>query len=56
MPRMNAANTKGAYGIGMCMPMIDKISNATTMVIAERRKINLLSLIGNFIIENILDD
>jgi hypothetical protein len=38
------------------MPMMDKISNATTMVIAERRKRNFLSLIGNFIIENILDD
>ena len=38
------------------MPMIDKISNATTNVIAERRKINFLSLIGSFIIENILSE
>lgn len=56
MPKMNAAKTNGAYGIGMCMPLMDKISNATTIMIAERRKINFLSLIGNFIIENILSD
>ena len=47
---MNMAKTKGAYGIGMCMQMIDKTSNATTIVIAERRKINFLSLMGNFIV------
>jgi len=30
--------------------MIERISNATTIVIAERRKRNFLSLIGNFIV------
>jgi hypothetical protein len=47
---MKAAKTKGANGIGMCMPIMERISKATTMVIAERRKRNFLSLIGNFIV------
>jgi len=53
---MKIAKIKGAYVIGIFMPMMDKTSNAITIAIAERRKINFLSLIGSFIIENILND
>ncbi len=48
MPKIKAANTIGAKGIGMLMPMMDKTSKATTIVIAKRRKINLLSPNGSF--------
>jgi len=47
---MKMEKTKGAYGMGMCMPTMDRNSKATTIAIAKRRKINFLSFMGNFIL------
>ena len=35
MLRIKAAKTKGAYGIGMFMPRMERISNVTTIAIVE---------------------
>ena len=49
MLRIKAAKTKGAYGIGMFMPRMERISNVTTIAIVERRMRNFLSFNGKFI-------
>ncbi len=50
MIKMKVAKMKGAYGIGMSIPIMERISNVTTIEIANRRKRNFLSLIGSFIV------
>jgi len=49
MIRIKKPNTKGAYGIGILIPIILSTSSAITTAIAQRRNMNFLSFKGRFI-------